>query len=536
MVLRTFTRPRPDTLAGVHAPTLFGLDYKWTVFICTVFGVFMIFLDSTIVNIALPKITAVFGVSVNDAQLVITCYLLAAAVVMPAAGYLGDTLGTKHLFLLNIGLFTGGSVLCALAWNNPSLVVFRVIQGLGGGMMMPLGVTMLYKVVPPAERNAIMGLYALPVVVAPVLGPTIGGYLVEYVNWQSIFTLNVPFGIVGATLGWIFLRESDRTPGLRFDFRGFVLSAIGFSALLLGLTDAPSAGWTAPHILLRFAIGLTAFAGWVWVELTDEQPLLELRLFKDPTFSLAMLVNFVLTVGLFGGQLLVPFFLQTYRGLGAAETGRITMFAALPMLVLMPLVGRAVDRVGLRLLFLLGMPLVAVTTLALASLDLNLSDNSLRLLLVLRGAAMGLVIMPAMTAALNAAPMHLMSRASSLTNVARQLFGSFGVAIFVTILSNRATYHAAMLGQTVTPDNFTLQQILTNTQQLLTQQGASAAQIQAIAMTTLQRYLGLTAMTMAVDDVFRVAALITLLAVIPAAFLRSPKRAGGAPAPTPIAE
>src|SRR5215470_12434228 len=141
------------TGAGVAAPapqlTLFGLDYKWTVFICTVFGTFMIFLDSTIVNIALPKIIAVFGVSVSEAQLVITAYLLAAAVVIPAAGYFGDTLGTKRLFLLTLTLFTAGSALCALAWNDASLVVFRVVQGLGGGMMMPLATTMLYRVVPP---------------------------------------------------------------------------------------------------------------------------------------------------------------------------------------------------------------------------------------------------------------------------------------------------------------------------------------------------------------------------------------------------
>jgi hypothetical protein len=206
------------------------------------------------------------------------------------------------------------------------------------------------------------------------------------------------------------------------------------------------------------------------------------------------------------------------------------------MLVLMPLVGRLVDRIGLRRLFLVGMPLVAVTTLLLARMDLNLPDNQLRLYLVLRGAAMGLVVMPAFTAALNAAPVRLTSRASAMTNVARQLFGSFGVAIFVTILSNRATYHVAMLGQTVTPDNIVLQQMLANTRQLLNQQGASAGQAQVVATLMLQRYLGLTAATMAVDDVFRVAALITLLAVIPAAFLRSPKRAGGQSAGPPIME
>src|SRR4051795_1404362 len=215
-----------------------GLDYKWQVVICTVFGTFMTMLDSTIVNIALPKITNVFGVSVNEGQLIITSYMLALAVIMPATGFLSDTFGTKRLFLITMALFTGGSLLCWLAWNSSSLVAFRVIQGLGGGMMSPLGMTMLFKAVPPSERNAIMGIYGLPLILAPVLGPTLGGYLVEYVDWRVIFTLNVPIGAMGLVLGATLLRESELVKGLRFDLRGFLLSAIGFSALLLGFTDA----------------------------------------------------------------------------------------------------------------------------------------------------------------------------------------------------------------------------------------------------------------------------------------------------------
>src|SRR6516162_10272277 len=292
---------------------LHGLDYQWQVLMCAVVGTFMVMLDQTVVNIALPKITTVFGVGVHETQLVVTSYMLALAVIMPATGYLSDTFGTKRLFLITMALFTGGSLLCGLAWNNTSLVVFRIIQGLGGGMMSPLGMTMLFKAVPISERNAIMGIYGLPLILAPVLGPTVGGYLVEYVDWRVIFTLNVPIGIVGMLLGSAWLRETELIRGLKFDVRGFLLSAVGFSALLLGLSDAGTDGWTSPGILARFAIGGVCLVAWVWVELTDDQPLLELRLFKDRTFALAMLVNFVLTVGMFGGQLLVPVFLQNFR-------------------------------------------------------------------------------------------------------------------------------------------------------------------------------------------------------------------------------
>src|SRR5215218_7371644 len=166
---------RPRVGGFVH-----GLDYQWQVLLCAIVGTFMVMLDQTVVNIALPKITTVFGVGVHETQLVVTSYMLALAVIMPATGYLSDTFGTKRMYLITMLLFTGGSLLCGLAWNNTSLVAFRVIQGLGGGMMMPLGMTMLFKAVPLEERNTIMGFFGLPLMLAPVLGPTLGGYLVEY--------------------------------------------------------------------------------------------------------------------------------------------------------------------------------------------------------------------------------------------------------------------------------------------------------------------------------------------------------------------
>jgi DHA2 family multidrug resistance protein len=503
---------RPSAKAG-------GLDYKWMVMICTIFGTFMTMLDSTIVNIALPKITNVFGVTVSEGQLVITSYMLALAVIMPATGYLSDTFGTKRLFLITMALFTGGSLLCGLAWSSTSLIVFRIIQGLGGGMMSPLGMTMLFKAVPVSERNAIMGIYGLPLILAPVLGPTIGGYLVEYVDWRVIFTLNVPIGIIGIVLGSAWLRETEIIRGLKFDLRGFLLSAIGFSGLLLGLSDAETDGWTSPTIVVRLGVGVVALIAWVWVELTDSQPLLELRLFKNRTFALATLVNFVLTVGMFGGQLLLPVFLQSYRGLGAAETGLITMFQALAMLPLMPIVGRLADRFGTRRVLLIGLPLVALSMWQFNNLSMDTSDAQLRLWLAMRGVTMGLVMMPAMTAALNTVPFELTSRASSLTNVMRQVFGSFGTAIFVTLLTARQTYHVNMLAQGATTSNFTLQQTLGQIQQWVLLHGGNAAQAQAEGMVAVAKQLYLTAAIQSFDDVFMVAALITLLAIVPALFI-----------------
>jgi EmrB/QacA subfamily drug resistance transporter len=280
-------------------------------------------------------------------------------------------------------------------------------------------------------------------------------------------------------------------------------------------------------VLIRLGIGLVALAAWVWVELTDEHPLLDLRLFRIPIFTLSSLVTFVITIGMFGGMLLLPLFLQNLRGLGAAETGLILISQVLPMTVAMPLVGRLVDKVGVRPLLLIGLPLVALTTWQFGQLDMTTSDTTIKLWLVARGCAMGMVMMPAMTAGLNAVPLAQMSRGSSMSNVMRQVFGAFGTAIVVTILQLRQTYHSAMLGQTVTPENIPLQQLMATAQQWGAAQGLNAVQSQAMAVMLAAKQVATSAAVMGFEDVFRVTALITLLAIPPALFMTTKKAAAG---------
>jgi DHA2 family multidrug resistance protein len=279
-------------------------------------------------------------------------------------------------------------------------------------------------------------------------------------------------------------------------------------------------------VLIKFAIGIVALALWVWVELTDDHPLLDLSLFKIPIFTLSSLVSFVLTTGMFGGMLVLPLFLQNLRGLGAAQSGLILMTQVLPMTIIMPIVGRLVDKVGARPLILIGLPLLAVTTWQMGALDLTTSDTTIRLWLAGRGAAMGLVMMPSMTAGLSAVPLPQMSRASSMTNVMRQVFGAFGTAIIVTILQLRQTYHTAMLSQTVTPENIPLQQLMSSAQQWAAGQGLTGVQSQALGVILAAKQVAMTAAVMGFDDVFRVTAVITLLAIPPALFMTAPKSTG----------
>ncbi len=512
------------TLGG-HAARLkhrtLALDYQWQALIVVIVGSFMVMLDTTIVNIALPRITNVFGVSVDQSQLILTGYMLALAVVMPAAGYLTDTFGTKRVYLLVMGLFTIGSALCGMAWDINSLVVFRVIQGLGGGMLMPLGTTVIFRAVPPHQRGTVMGVFGLPLILAPVLGPTLGGYLVEYVDWRIIFTLNIPVGVLGLLLGATLLRETERRPGLRFDTPGFLLSAIGFGGLLLGLSRGAGDGWTAPHIVAYLFVGAAALVIWVVLELHTDVPLLDLRVLKNSTYALATGVTFISTLAMFSSMFLLPLFLQNLRGLGALESGLLTFPQAMAAGLMMPISGRLFDRFGPRPPVVVGMLIMFYSTWGLTSLNLATSDNELRWLLIVRGAGMGLMMMPAMTAAMNTVPPHLVARASSLTNVLRQIFGSFGTAIFATLIQMRMNFHLGMLAQTVTPDSLPVQNAIPRIQQALLHQGATLAQAKAGAIMALGQQMAMGAAVRAYDDAFLISALLMLLGIVPAVFLTS---------------
>ena len=242
----------------------------------------MSLLDSTIVNIALPKILTDFHGTLASGQLVLTSYLMALAVVIPASGFLGERLGMKRLFMITLVLFTAGSALCGLAWNLQSLVAFRVLQGLGGGSLQPVGMAIVFTMITPLERGYFMGVLGLPVLLAPVLGPSVGGYLVQYASWRVIFLINVPIGLINFFLARKLLKETPIRREARFDSRGFALSAIAFPSLLLALSQGEAQGWTAPSTLGLGVVGLVALALFIRVELRHHDPLLQIRLFAAP--------------------------------------------------------------------------------------------------------------------------------------------------------------------------------------------------------------------------------------------------------------
>jgi EmrB/QacA subfamily drug resistance transporter len=496
------------------------LEYQWQVLIVIAIGTFMVILDTTIVNIALPRIITVFGSSVDEAQLVLTGYMLALATIVPASPYFSQTFGSKRMYLITLALFTLGSALCGLAWNVPSLVVARVIQGLGGGMIGPLGMAMLFRVTPPEQRGTVMSKYAMPVMLGPLLGPSLGGFLVEYVDWRWVFYLNVPPGALGLALASMLLRETPTVRGVRFDALGFVLAACCSAGALLGLSDVPDKGWGDPLVIGELVLAAVTLPVFVWWQLRNPQPLLNLRLFAIPAFSVGAAVNFVTAAALFGGIFLLPLFLQNVRGLGAMETGLLLFPQSLASFVSIQMSGRLYDRIGPRPLVLSGLCLLALATWLLSRLDVETPDTYIRLVLVLRGVAMGLTMMPSMTAWLAAAPVQQAPAATALNNVLRQLFGAFGTAMYATLLQQRINFHYATLAMFVTPDAPAVAALLAEAQRLALAQGLSLAQAKAMMLAQLAGQVRRAAAVQGFDDAFLIGAVACIIGLLPAVFMR----------------
>jgi DHA2 family multidrug resistance protein len=414
-----------------------GLEYKWKVLISVIFGIFMIILDSTVVNVAFQTLRREFGAPLNDAQWVLSIYVLALGITTPLSGFLADRFGLKQVYIAGLALFTLSSVLCGLAPSLIWLVAARALQGIGGGMAQPLGPALLYRTFPPSEQGMALGFFGIALVAAPALGPLLGGLLVDADLWRWIFFINLPIGMLGVTLANIFLRNEkrDRKPAL--DPLGLVLSVIGFGAVLFGATRAADLGWGSPTVLTAFGVGVAALVAFAAVELfVASEPLLELRLFGNKTFLTASLIGYVSVLALFGAEFLMPVYLQALRGRTAFETGLLLLPLAFASGIAAPLAGRLYDRIGPRPLVVTGFALLVINTWQLAQIKGDTSIWFIGMLLALRGLALGLTIQTTFATALGSVPLRQLPRGSSLINGTRFVVQSLGVAILATVLAS----------------------------------------------------------------------------------------------------
>lgn len=410
--------------------------YPWVAMGVVLIGTFMVILDSTIVNVALPQIGIDLRQSANI-EWVVTAYLLAVGVSQPATGWLADRWGRKTIFTASLGSFATGSLLAALAPNLPVLVAFRVLQGLGGGAMMPIGMAMIYELFPPDRRGTALGIWGIASMAAPAVGPVLGGYLVTAAGWRWLFLINVPIGYVGVVLAAKLLRQTGYREIRPFDTFGFGLSATALLALLLAFSEASDWGWGAPPTLALIALGVILLAVFIHHALHTEHPLVELRMFRIPTFSITIAIVWLLTMMQFGRLVFIPLELETLRGMSALKVGLILTPSAIGAGLTMPLGGRLADKIGSRTPVVVGTAIVGVAAWLLGHLTLTTPVTYLILVLAIQGLGNGLATMPNTVAAMNSVQSRFVAQASAVRSLNRQIAGSLGVAILATVVAGQ---------------------------------------------------------------------------------------------------
>ena len=418
-------------------------EYKWVVATVFVLGLFMDILDTTIVNVAIPTLAREFKVTANGIEWVVTGYLVSLAVFIPASGWIGDRFGTKRTFLFALTVFTLSSALCATAWSVGSLVAFRVLQGVGGGMLTPVGTAMLFRAFPPRERAAASTVLTIPTVLAPATGPVLGGFLVTKISWHWIFLVNIPIGIIGLVFGALFLREHREGSTKQFDAPGFVLSGAGLALILLALSEGPRLGWRSTTVVTFAVLGVISFGLLIRRELRIPNPILDLRLFGNRLFRATNLASFMSSGGLLGLLFLLPIFLQSLRGLSALQSGLTTFPQAFGVILASRFVGRIYQRVGPRRLLAVGLAGIAAATALFLFVDLGTSLWWIRAIMFVRGMFFACSIISLQAASFATIAPADTGRASSLYSTGRQVGSAFGVAILATILSTRTKTRVA---------------------------------------------------------------------------------------------
>lgn len=408
--------------------------------IVVVIGAIMSILDTTIVNVALDTLAKDFDTDLTTIQWVATGYLLALSTVIPLTGWASHRFGTKRLFMMSIVLFTAGSMLCGLAWSAESLVAFRVLQGFGGGMMMPVGMTILTQQAGPAKVGRIMGAIGVPMLLAPIVGPILGGWLVDNASWQWIFYVNVPIGVIAIALAQRFLERDEPSPGEALDWKGLVLLSPGLAALVYGLAETgPQGGFDAPEVLVPMFVGAVLIIAFIVHALRTDDALIDVHLFKDKVMAVATSTSFVLAASFFGAMVLMPLYYQAVRGLSAFDAGLLVAPQGVGAAIMMPIAGKLTDRLGSGRVVPFGALVLVVCTYALTHLTDTTPYWQIVIVLFVMGLGMGSTMMPTMSSAFITLQHDQVPRASSAINTIQRVGASIGVAVLTTYLVHEMT-------------------------------------------------------------------------------------------------
>ncbi|HDH7072540.1 TPA: DHA2 family efflux MFS transporter permease subunit [Staphylococcus aureus] len=481
------------------------------------FGMFIAILNQTLLNVALPKINTEFNISASTGQWLMTGFMLVNGILIPITAYLFNKYSYRKLFLVALVLFTIGSLICAISMNFPIMMVGRVLQAIGAGVLMPLGSIVIITIYPPEKRGAAMGTMGIAMILAPAIGPTLSGYIVQNYHWNVMFYGMFIIGIIAILVGFVWFKLYQYTTNPKADIPGIIFSTIGFGALLYGFSEAGNKGWGSVEIETMFAIGIIFIILFVIRELRMKAPMLNLEVLKFPTFTLTTIINMVVMLSLYGGMILLPIYLQNLRGFSSLDSGLLLLPGSLIMGLLGPFAGKLLDTIGLKPLAIFGIAVMTYATWELTKLNMDTPYMTIMGIYVLRSFGMAFIMMPMVTAAINALPGRLASHGNAFLNTMRQLAGSIGTAILVTVMTTQTTQHLSAFGEELDKTNPVVQDHM---RELASQYGGQEG-----AMKVLLQFVNKLATVEGINDAFIVATIFSIIALILCLFLQSNKKA-----------
>ncbi len=504
----------------------------WLISMTVMLATFMEVLDTSVANVALPHIAGGLGVDVEESTWVLTSYLVANAIVLPLTGWLSSLFGRKRFFLTCVTLFTLSSFLCGVAPSLGLLILFRILQGVGGGALQPISQAILLESFPPQKRGIAMGVFGMGVVVAPIVGPTLGGWLTDNVTWRWIFFINIPVGVLAVFLTSLLIsdppyleRRNWRTT--RIDYIGLGLVSLGLGSLQVCLDKGQMEDWFASRLIIATAliafVSLTALVIW---ELIHSAPVLDLRLLKDRNFATGVGTMFLLGFILYGSLVLLPLLLQQLLGYTAMLAGMVLSPGGVLTLIMMPIAGALVARVQARYLLIVGLAVVGYSLFYMSGFNLQIDFDIAVISRSIQGAGLAFLFVPINAVAFYFIPKERTGYGTALINLVRNVGGSCGIAFATTLLARRMQLHQSFLIDSLTPLNPLYDQAVSGAQAALMQRGVGPAQAAAQALGLIYRTLQEQAAMLAYNDVFRMMGVISL-AAIPFMFLLKKIKGGG---------
>jgi EmrB/QacA subfamily drug resistance transporter len=465
-------------------------------------GAFIAFLNQTVINVALPQIMVTFDISAATANWLSTIFMLTNGIVIPVTAFLMEKYTTRQLFLFSMGVFAIGTFICAIAPAFSIILIGRVVQAIGAGILFPLITNVIFTIFPIERRGSAMGIFGVAMNFAPAIGPTLAGWIIENHSWHTMFYIIAPVALIDFFIAIFLVKNVTETSRPKLDVLGVILSTIGFGGLLYGFSTGGTKGWTDPEVVTLFIVGGVSLILFVWRQLTVDHPILEFRIFKYRMFTLTTIINVIVTMAMFSGMILMPIYMQNIHGFSPLEAGFMLLPGGVVMGIMSPITGKLFDKYGVRWLAIIGLAITIVTTYALTKLHTDTSFSYILGVYTARMFGMSILMMPILTAGLNDLGLSLNKYGTAMVNTLRMVAGAVGMAFFVSIMTNQGEEHVKTI---------------------MSEQQISPTDKIQMAMAIKQGAV------MGINDAFMIATYLSVAAFILAFFIRTPGKREEAP-------